>query len=255
MDCPAEENLIRMKLEGLDEIAELRFDLVNRNLTVFHEGPANNIDSALRNLNLGSKKISTEYTELIPNADTSNQGKILSIVLAINLVFFLVEMITGLISESMGLVADSMDMLADAFVYGISLYAIGGTLLKKQKIARMAGNTQVSLAILGFGEVLRRFLFMEISPDFSTMIVISVLALVANAICLLLLQKADHSEEAHIRASMIFTSNDVIINIGVILSGALVYLLNSNKPDLIIGAIVFILVLRGGIRIIRLGKG
>jgi len=35
---------------------------------------------------------------------------------------------------------------------------------------------------------------------------------------------------------MIFTSNDVIINIGVITAGILVHMLDSNKPDLIIGA-------------------
>ena len=56
------------------------------------------------------------------------------------------------------------------------------------------------------------------------------------------------------KASMIFTSNDVIINLGVITAGVLVFLLNSNKPDLIIGSIVFIIVIRGTFRILKLGK-
>jgi hypothetical protein len=47
---------------------------------------------------------------------------------------------------------------------------------------------------------------------------------------------------------MIFTSNDVIINLGVITAGLLVNWLNSNKPDLIIGTIVFVLVIQGAIR-------
>ena len=41
------------------------------------------------------------------------------------------------------------------------------------------------------------------------------------------------------QASMIFTSNDVIINSGVIVAGLLVNWLNSSYPDLIIGALVF----------------
>ena len=53
---------------------------------------------------------------------------------------------------------------------------------------------------------------------------------------------------------MIFTSNDVIINSGVIIAGLLVYWLNSNKPDLIIGTIVFIIVIQGALRILKLGK-
>ncbi len=85
------------------------------------------------------------------------------------------------------------------------------------------------------------------------MIIVSIFALIANAICLYLLQKSK-SKEAHMKASMIFTSNDVIINLGVILAGLLVNWLDSNKPDLIIGSIVFILVIQGALRILKLGK-
>jgi len=74
------------------------------------------------------------------------------------------------------------------------------------------------------------------------MIVVSILALAANGLCLYLLQKSK-SKEAHMQASMLFTSNDVIINLGVITAGLLVHWLNSNKPDLIIGTIVFVLVI------------
>ena len=42
------------------------------------------------------------------------------------------------------------------------------------------------------------------------------------------------------QASMIFTSNDVIINSGVIVAGVLVLWTGSRLPDLIVGAIVFI---------------
>ena len=56
------------------------------------------------------------------------------------------------------------------------------------------------------------------------------------------------------KASLIFTSNDVVINLGVILAGILVYWLNSNMPDLIIGTIVFIIVSKGAFRILSLSK-
>src|SRR5690606_7771325 len=150
----------------------------------------------------------------------------------------------GFFSRSMGLVADSIDMLADALVYGLSLFAVGGSLLKKKQIARLSGYFQLTLAVLGIFEVLRRFLGHEEMPDFKTMIVVSILALIANGACLYLLQKSK-SQEAHMKASMIFTSNDVIINLGVIVAGVLVYLFNSKYPDLIIGSIVFIIVSKG----------
>lgn len=254
MDCPSEENLIRMKLDGFSGIANLDFDIPNRKLTVFHSGQIDQIEKSILDLNLGGRRISTEHTEQTEFDENSSQKKILLAVLGINFAFFLIEITTGIISKSMGLIADSLDMLADSFVYGISLFAVGGTLTRKKRIAKLAGYFQITLAIIGFVEVLRRFLGAEKLPDFSTMIVVSIFALIANGICLYLLQKSKNKEEAHMKASMIFTSNDVIINLGVITAGLLVNWLNSSKPDLIIGTIVFVLVIQGAFRILKLGN-
>ena len=125
--------------------------------------------------------------------------------------------------------------------------------MRKKKVARLSGYFQLTLALLGIIEVARRFIQFEAMPDYRIIIGISVLALIANAICLLLLQKSQ-SKEAHMKASMIFTSNDVIINSGVILAGVLVLVTQSKYPDLIIGSIVFLIVVRGAIRILKLGK-
>ena len=61
------------------------------------------------------------------------------------------------------------------------------------------------------------------------------------------------SKDANIRASKIFTSNDIIINIGVILAGIIVLLSGSSIPDLVVGAIIFGIVIRGAVRILKLG--
>ncbi|MGZ5245215.1 MAG: cation transporter [Bacteroidia bacterium] len=254
MDCASEENLLRMKLAEIPEIENLDFNLANRTLTVYHEGKTDEIEQAIQSLNLGCKKLSSEKTEHIDFEKEIDQRKLLWTVLAINFTFFVIEITTGLLSKSMGLVADSLDMLADAFVYGISLLAVGSTVVRKKKIARLAGYFQLVLAVVGFAEVLRRFLGMERLPDFSTMIIVSAFALLANAICLYLLQHSKSKHESHMKASMIFTSNDVIINLGVLAAGLLVNWLNSGYPDLIIGAIVFVLVIQGAIRILKLGK-
>ena len=254
MDCPSEENLIRMKLDGISSIVNLDFDIPNRKLTVFHSGQIDQIEKSVLELNLGGKKISTVQTDQTEFNENANQKKLLWSVLVINFAFFIIEITTGLISKSMGLVADSLDMLADAFVYGISIFAVGGSMIRKKRIAKLAGYFQITLAILGFIEVLRRFFGSEQLPNFRTMVMVAIFALIANGICLYLLQKSKGKEEAHMKASMIFTSNDVIINIGVITAGFLVHWLNSNKPDLIIGTIVFILVFQGALRILKLAK-
>ena len=254
MDCPSEENLIRMKLNEISSIANLDFDIPNRELTVFHNGEIDQIEKFIIEMNLGGKKISSERTHQEDFKENTNQKKLLWTVLVINFTFFIIEMTTGLISKSMGLIADSLDMLADSFVYGISLFAVGGTLTRKKRTAKLAGYFQITLAIIGFVEVLRRFFGAEKLPDFSIMIVVSVFALIANGVCLFILHKSKSKVEAHMKASMVFTSNDVIINLGVIIAGVLVNWLSSSKPDLIIGTIVFVLVIQGAFRILKLSK-
>ena len=135
----------------------------------------------------------------------------------------------------------------------LSLFAVGGAVSRKKNVAKAAGYFQLALAVLGFAEVIRRFAGHGETPDFQLMIIISVLALTGNTICLYLLQKSK-SQEAHMRASMIFTSMDVIVNLGVIVAGVIVYLTASMLPDLIVGTIVFVLVGRGAYRILQLSK-
>lgn len=252
MDCPSEENLIRLKLKQNTEVKQLDFDLENRVLTVIHEGEFTKIEKEIHSLNLNEKIISSGvFTGIIANED-SNQKLLLSTILGINFVFFLIELISGLYSQSMGLLADSLDMLADAFVYGISLLAIGKSVTHKRSVAKLAGYFQLILALGGFIEVVRRFISPEATPNFGIMMFISVLALVANAYCLYLIQKSRSKNEAHIKASMIFTSNDVIVNLGVILAGVLVYFFRTNVPDLIVGSVVFVVVIAGAFRILKL---
>lgn len=254
MDCPCEENLIRLKLENLDNIIHQEYDLTNRKLTIIHTNDIISIELAIGELNLNSTLIEHEETEYTKqNNEDKKQRKALWAVLIINFAFFIIEMATGIVSKSMGLVADSLDMLADAFVYTLSLFAVGAAVAKKKKVALISGYFQILLAILGFVEVIKRFVGIEEVPHFQTMIFISILALMANSACLFILQRTK-SKDAHIQASLIFSSNDVIINVGVILAGVTVWWLDSNIPDLVIGSIVFAIVIRGALRILNLAK-
>ncbi len=255
MDCPTEENLIRMKLQNLDSIVNQNYDLANRILVVTHSGEVKPIETEIAKLNLNSRLLeSVETTEVEKVSEDHNQRKILWIVLLINFIFFLLESTTGIFSRSMGLVADSLDMLADTLVYGLSLLAVGATIIKKKRVALFSGYFQLLLALLGVFEVIKRFIGIEELPDFKVMIGISILALLANTASLLLLQKSKDNKAQHIQASIICSSNDVITNLGVIIAGILVWLLHSSLPDLIVGSIVFVIVFRGALRILKLAK-
>ena len=254
MDCPSEEQLIRMALSEEKKVVFLEFDLPQRQLTVYHQDAAKAIEARLTPLALGATLQESSTTDFSPvDKGASQERQILWQVLAINLFFFIVELGVGFFADSMGLVSDGLDMLADTLVYGLALMAVGHSVQKKKRVARFAGWFQVILALLGILEVIRRVWGHDDLPDFQWMIGISLLALVGNASCLFILQKS-RNQDAHMQASLLFTSNDVIVNLGVILSAGLVYWTQSPYPDLIMGILVFALVARGASQILSLSK-
>jgi Co/Zn/Cd efflux system component len=163
---------------------------------------------------------------------------------------FVVELLAGWLAESTGLVADSLDMFADAAVYGLALYAAGRAPALKLRAAHASGWLQMALALGAFAEVVRRALTGS-EPEPPAMIGVGFVALAANATCLLLV--ARHRDAgAHMRASYIFSANDVLANLGVMAAGALVAVTGSRGPDLVIGSLIAALVLAGAVRILRL---
>ena len=183
---------------------------------------------------------------------SKEESRVLIILLSINAVMFITEFVFGWLSESTGLIADSLDMLADALVYGVSLYAVGKSLYVKAHSAMLSGCLQITLGIGVLLDISRRAIIGS-EPESGFMIAVSLVALIANVICLVLLAK-HRDGEVHMRATWIFTKNDVIANLGVITAGILVAYFSTAIPDLVIGCIISAVVIRGGVQIIREAK-
>ena len=180
------------------------------------------------------------------------QRRTLMLLLAINGVMFCVEFTFGIIGQSTGLISDAIDMLADALVYSVGLYAVGKSESIKIRTAYMSGLFQMILVLGVLVDVIRRFLLGS-EPESMWMMGFGLLALLANIWCLLLINKYKHGD-IHMRASWIFSKNDVIANIGVILGGVLVYLFDSHLPDLLIGFAIALIVMKGAVSIIASSK-
>ena len=254
MDCPSEERMIRLALNGFEEIRALSFDLSNRRLKVVHDGEIEPVTSKLKTLGLGASLQETVAAnpETIKAAEFSakQESWTLRWLLGINALLFVVEMTAGLIAQSTGLIGESLDNFSDAAVYGLALYAVGHSVKMQVRAAHLAGVLQLILAVGVLVEVVRRFVFGS-EPESLVMMAIAFVALIANTSCLLLISK--HREGgAHMKASLIFSANDVVINLGGITAGALVAWTGSNYPDLIIGTITGVIVLNGARRILAL---
>lgn len=276
MDCPTEERLVRMALEG-SAVAELRVDLGARTLSVLHSGEVDAITNALVPLGFGAKLLSTREVDASSEGaegrtaagdeggaaeiDTARdrtvgaeaaERRALWGVLAINAFMFVVEFVVGLLAESTGLLADSLDMLADALVYLVALGAVGKAVGAQHRAARLAGALQLLLGLGVLEEVARRALVGS-EPVSLAMMLTAAVALGANLLSVRLLL-AHRESGAHMQASWIFTTTDALANLGVIAAGVLVGLLGSAIPDLVIGAAIAGIVLRSAWRILRLRR-
>ena len=109
--------MVRMELDGIEGVAELRFDLQSRTLTVLHTGGPGLLLARLEPLGLGATVSRSEDAALgdvlVPSAD-AEEARTLRVLLAVNAVMFAVELVAGWLAQSTGLIADSLDMLADA---------------------------------------------------------------------------------------------------------------------------------------------
>ncbi len=212
----------------------------------------------MQSVGLGARLVSTMpvASESIARAQASakqeaeREAGILKWLLAINGIMFVIEITVGWWAQSTGLIADSLDMFADAAVYGVALYAVGHSVRMKLRAAHFSGWLQIILALGALGEVVRR-LVLGSEPVSTLMMSFGLVALAANVTCLLLIAKSRDSG-AHMKASWIFSANDVIANLGVILAGGLVAWTGSRYPDLVIGLIIGLIVLNGARRILQL---
>ena len=246
-----------MALEKSDEVKRLAFDLNERTVKVVHGDSVANLLSLLKPLGFGAVEIGT--TDVLSesrdddedfSSNDKQERKALFVLLLINGAMFFVELGFGLFAQSTGLIADSLDMLADALVYSISLFAVAKVASSKRLAAKTSGWLQMLLALGALSEVIRRY-FTGSEPLSNLMIGVSLLALIANVSCLWIISRHRHGG-VHMKASWIFSSNDVIANIGVILAGFLVFWTKANWPDLAIGLIISTIVLSGAYRILRL---
>jgi cation diffusion facilitator family transporter len=204
---------------------------------------------ASRNVRTRPARVGGPTPGSAPSAGGDSERKTLRLLLAINAAMFVVELVVGWLAQSMGLIADSLDMFADAGIYTAALLAIGSGTRCKTHAAAASGILQLVLGAAAAIEAVRRAVVGS-EPVSVLMIAIASLALGANASCVWLLREHRRGE-IHMRASWIFSTTDVKVNIGVIVAGVLVVWTGSRWPDLVVGLIVCGMVVRGGARILR----
>ena len=170
------------------------------------------------------------------------QARVLWIVLAINLVMFVVEFGAGLRAGSLALTGDSLDMLGDALVYGTSLYVIHRSAKAQASAALLKGIIMFGFAIAVCARAVYQFVA-GATPTAEIMGVVGLLALVANLICLLLLTR-HRQDNLNMSSVWLCSRNDIIANTSVLAATGLVLLTQSPLPDLLVGLLLTVVFAR-----------
>ncbi len=181
------------------------------------------------------------------------QRRTLLIVLALNVLLFVMLGLGGLFAESSALLANAADNGSDAIVYLISFLAVGRAMAWKRGAARLSGIMLLVFAAGVLIDVGRRWI-VGTEPVGWTMMGLAVIAAVVNLICLMLIRRQD-SDDVNMRAAETFSFNDFASNGGILVAGGLVMALNQAWPDLLVGLIVAAIALKGGLDILKDARG
>ena len=188
-------------------------------------------------------------TEAALKPTTAAARRTLWIVLALNLALTAGFAFAGVIGDSSALLANALDSASDSLVFAISLAALGRKGAWKRGAARVSGITLLLFAAGIIVDAVRRY-FMGSEPLGPTIMIMGAIGAALNALCLWLLVRLRH-KDVNLRAATTFSFNDFASNGGIFVAGGLVMWTGANWPDLLVGAAVAAVAVKGGIDILR----
>jgi len=174
------------------------------------------------------------------------------IVVALNLGYGIIEAVGGFLAGSQALKADALDFVGDGLITILGLVAIRRSPAWRARTAMLQGGF---LALLGLGvlsNTVYRALVHEM-PSSEAMGVLAAFALIVNLVSAAVLVP-HRSGDANVRAVWLFSRNDAVGNLLVLVAAGLVAVTGTPWPDVLVGAVVAALFLQSSLVIMRSAK-
>jgi cation diffusion facilitator family transporter len=184
-----------------------------------------------------------------PTHRTPAYRRALWVVVGLNLGYGIIEGVGGYLAGSQALKADALDFVGDGLITFLGLVAIRWSRAWRDRIARLQGAFLGALGLAVLVHTVYRA-FAQQLPDSTAMGALAAVALVVNLAAAAVLLP-HRTGDANVRAVWLFSRNDAISNLAVLAAAALVALLNSPWPDLLVGAVVAALFLHSSWEIMR----
>lgn len=175
------------------------------------------------------------------------------LVVILNLGFGLAEIVAGFIANSQALKADALDFLGDGSITFVALLALGWTAATRARIAFTQGLFLGALGLWVIGMAVWRAMN-AIPPEAELMGGVGVAALAVNVVAAVILARFREGD-AQARAVWLFSRNDALNNIGVIIAAGLVYWLDSAWPDILVAGAIAVIFLHSAWEIMHHAGG
>lgn len=169
-------------------------------------------------------------------------------VVTLNLGFGVLELVGGFLADSQALKADSLDFLGDGSISLLGLLALAWSARARAQVARTQG---LFLGFLGFGVIVFAIwhALNATAPDGELMGAIGFFALAINVGSALLLARF-RDDGANVRAIWLFSRNDAIANVAVIVAAGLVVWTGRAWPDVAVAGVIALLFLHAAYDIV-----
>lgn len=171
------------------------------------------------------------------------------IVVLLNAGYGVIEIVGGFVAGSQALKADALDFLGDGLISFLGLMAVGWGLAARAKAALLQG---IFLGLLGLGVLIvtaYRVLVVH-QPEAELMGILGLIALGVNVAAAVVLIPHRHGD-ANARAVWLFSRNDAIGNIAVVIAALAVAGTRTPWPDLVVAVIIAGLFMQSSFSIIR----
>ncbi|ARS26962.1 cation transporter [Sphingomonas sp. KC8] len=172
------------------------------------------------------------------------------IVVVLNIGFGLCELAGGFVAGSQALKADSLDFIGDGSITLVGLVALGWSAVARSRTALIQGLFlgALGLGVIGFAAWRA---FHAVPPEADLMGGIGGVALIVNVSAALVLARFRHEGDATARAIWLFSRNDALANVAVIIAAGLVAWTGKAWPDLVVAGAIALLFLHSATDIIR----
>jgi len=185
----------------------------------------------------------------------------LGIALGITIVFFVIELVGGIITNSLALTADAWHMLNDASALAFALVA-AWLATRPTDLKKTYGyyRTEILAAFLNgiFLWIVVVFIFYEAIQRFQNpaaveslnMLIIAILGLVANGLCAVVLSKSK-SESLNIEGAFLHVLADTLGSVGAISAGLIMYFTKWYPADPLVSMLIGLLIFYSSLKFTR----